>query len=41
MESDRTELKDLAAAEPEKLEEMVGKWQDWADRVGVQKWHRI
>ena len=38
MEVDRTELHDLAATRPEKLQELVGKWQAWADRVGVQPW---
>ena len=27
-----------ADAQPEKLKELVGKWQAWADRVGVQPW---
>ena len=38
MDADRTELNDLADTHPEKLKEMVGKWQAWADRVGVQPW---
>ena len=38
MDADRTELNDLADKHPEKLKEMVGKWQAWADRVGVQPW---
>jgi arylsulfatase len=38
MEADRTEATDLAARFPEKLAEMVAKWQKWADRVGVQPW---
>jgi arylsulfatase A-like enzyme len=38
MESDRTELHDLAATQPEKLKELLDKWQAWADRVGVQPW---
>jgi len=38
MEADRTELDDLAESHPEKLNEMVAKWQTWADRVGVMKW---
>ncbi|PAW90715.1 MAG: hypothetical protein B9S33_01330 [Pedosphaera sp. Tous-C6FEB] len=38
MDADRTELRDIAAAQPEKLKELVGKWQAWADRVGVQPW---
>ncbi|MCX6872228.1 MAG: arylsulfatase [Verrucomicrobia bacterium] len=38
MDADRTELHDLAAEQPQKLKEMVGKWQAWAERVGVQPW---
>jgi len=38
METDRTELNDLAATHPGKLKELTGKWQSWADRVGVQPW---
>jgi len=38
MDADRTEQDDLAAKQPEKLNEMVAKWKQWADRVGVQPW---
>ena len=38
MQADRTELNDLAKTHPQKLEELVKKWQSWADRVGVKKW---
>lgn len=38
METDRTEQNDLASQNPDKLNELVGKWQAWADRVGVQPW---
>ena len=38
MDADRTELRDLAARQPEKLKELVGKWEAWADRVDVQPW---
>lgn len=38
MDADRTELNDLSEKHPEKLKEMVGKWQAWAERVGVQPW---
>jgi hypothetical protein len=38
MQTDRTELNDLAEENPGKLAEMVAQWQAWADRVGVQKW---
>ena len=36
--ADRSELNDLAAAMPEKVEELASMWQDWADRVGVVEW---
>ena len=38
MIADRTELRDLAAEQPERLQRMVAQWQRWADRVGVQPW---
>ncbi len=38
MQEDRTELQDLAAKHPERLQKMIGQWQAWADRVGVQPW---
>jgi len=38
MDADRTEMNDLAAQQPDKLKEMVAKWQQWANRVGVQPW---
>lgn len=38
MADDRTELNDLADAMPSRLQSMVGQWQSWADRVGVQPW---
>ncbi len=38
MEADRTETNDLSGAHPDKLKDLVDKWQTWADRVGVQKW---
>lgn len=38
MDTDRTELHDLAAKHPEKLKQLVAQWQSWADRVGVQAW---
>lgn len=38
IDADRTELNDLSEANPEKLEELIQKWQTWADRVGVQTW---
>jgi len=38
MQSDRTELNDLADEMPKKLAEMIAKWRAWAGRVGVQPW---
>ncbi len=38
MEADRTELNDLAKVNPARLNELIKKWQVWADRVGVQTW---
>lgn len=35
---DRTELNDLAAAEPEKTTALARAWQQWADRAGVLPW---
>ena len=36
--ADRTELNDLASANPERVAAMKAKWQNWAKRVGVQPW---
>jgi len=33
--ADRTELKNLAAAKPEKVKALAAKWEAWATRVGV------
>ncbi len=38
MQTDRTELTDLSRSKPEKLNELIARWQAWADRVGVQPW---
>lgn len=38
LRADRSELNDLAAQMPEKVEEMTAMWQEWADRVGVIEW---
>jgi len=38
MHLDRTELNDLATSNPAKLNELIGKWQSWANHVGVQQW---
>jgi arylsulfatase A-like enzyme len=36
--NDRTELNDLADKQPEKLQQLVDRWQAWADRCGVWEW---
>ena len=38
MESDRTELHDLAARHPGRVNSMVKAWRAWADHVGVVDW---
>jgi arylsulfatase len=38
IESDRSELKDLAAGQPDRVKEMVALWDTWAARCGVRPW---
>ena len=38
MERDRTELHDVAAAQPKRVAEMAAKWESWANRAGVLPW---
>lgn len=38
IDTDRTEQRDLAAAQPERVKAMAAQWQAWADRVGVVPW---
>ncbi len=38
---DQVEQTNLAASNPEKLQEMKQRWQQWADRVGVQPWEKV
>ncbi|MEN6496016.1 MAG: arylsulfatase [Thermoguttaceae bacterium] len=38
MSSDRTEMNDLAAQQPERVKEMAALWETWANRVGVRPW---
>jgi len=38
MKADRTELRDLAQEQPERVLALARKWRAWADRVGVQPW---
>jgi arylsulfatase len=41
MESDRTELHDLAAEQPEKVKELSALYQNWAERCGVLPWNQV
>ena len=41
MEADRTELNDLAGAEPQLLKEMVEAYETWAKRIGVVPWEKL
>jgi len=36
LKADRTELHDLAAAQPERVKDMAAKWNAWADRAQVK-----
>ncbi|MDP1589341.1 MAG: arylsulfatase [Prosthecobacter sp.] len=36
--TDRTEMNDLAAQQPERVKEMASQWDAWAKRVGVMPW---
>lgn len=38
MAADRTEMRNLAAQEPERVREMTTQWEAWAKRVGVLPW---
>ena len=37
LDDDRTELKNLASAEPERTEAMAKRWETWAKEAGVRK----
>jgi arylsulfatase len=41
VEADRTELKNLAAAQPEKVRELAALYRDWAERCGVLPWDKV
>ena len=36
LKKDRTELHDLAAAQPEKVKALAAKWEAWAERTHVK-----
>ena len=38
MDADRTEMHDLAASNPAKVEELKALWEAWSQRCGVQPW---
>jgi arylsulfatase len=38
VEADRTEIRDLAGEQPERLKEMAAKWESWARRANVLPW---
>ena len=38
MAKDRTEMRDLAETEPDRLKTMVAKWETWAKRAGAVPW---
>jgi arylsulfatase len=38
IDRDRTELHDLANKEPERMKEMIAKWEKWATRASVLPW---
>ncbi|HEY3321478.1 MAG TPA: arylsulfatase [Planctomycetota bacterium] len=38
MEKDRTEMHDLAAAQPEKVKELTALWEKWATRTKATPW---
>ncbi len=35
---DRTEMNNLVDAQPQRAAELIGLWDNWADRVGVMAW---
>jgi arylsulfatase len=41
VESDRTELTNLAVQNPEKVRELAVMYRDWAERCGVLPWNRV
>ena len=41
LEAERTEINDLAAKHPQKLEELAGLYRDWADRCFIYPWDKL
>jgi len=38
LEADRTELRNLAAAQPDRVRELTALYEGWAERAGVGSW---
>lgn len=38
MPTDRTEMHDLASAQPDRVKAMASQWDAWAKRVGIKPW---
>lgn len=41
LKADRTETRNLAARHPERVRDLVARWQAWADRIGVVPWDTL
>ncbi|TNF46084.1 MAG: arylsulfatase [Bacteroidetes bacterium] len=41
MNKDRTEMFDLSAKMPEKVDEMKNMWEDWAQNYSVESWPKV
>jgi len=41
LDADRTELKNVSAAHPERVKELAAKYDAWAARVGVVPWDEL
>jgi arylsulfatase len=41
LKRDRTEVNNLAAAQPARVKELAERWQQWANQVGVVPWQEL
>ena len=41
LEADRTEMKNLAEQQPQKVKELIGKYEAWAARAHVVPWGEL
>jgi len=41
MENDRTELRNLAADQPSRVQALAAEWQSWAGQAGVLPWEQV